>query len=187
MFTIISCFEVALRNKINKHYTSLYGVEWLSGFIYEGGRFDTPSTKRTQNIIRFAKNKLGADYTHFKLIAELDFGLWRYLFARPQFVAGGQNLLQIFPSKPRSSVSMQYNNTYIFNELTKINELRNRIAHHEPICFKNNTAVIDTNYIRQIYNLILQLFTWMNINAAELLYGLDHIQNVCNEIDKLKN
>jgi len=121
------------------------------------------------------------------LIAELDFGLWRYLFARPQFVAGGQNLLQIFPSKPRSSVSMQYNNTYIFNELTKINELRNRIAHHEPICFKNNTAVIDTNYIRQIYNLILQLFTWMNINAAELLYGLDHIQNVCNEIDKLKN
>lgn len=187
MFTIISCFEVALRNKINKHYTSLYGVEWLSDFIYEGGRFDTPSTKRTQNIIRFAKNKLGADYTHFKLIAELDFGLWRYLFARPQFVAGGQNLLQIFPSKPRSSVSMQYNNTYIFNELTKINELRNRIAHHEPICFKNNTAVIDTNYIRQIYNLILQLFTWMNINAAELLYGLDHIQNVCNEIDKLKN
>ena len=130
MFTIISCFEVALRNKINKHYTSLYGVEWLSDFIYEGGRFDTPSTKRTQNIIRFAKNKLGADYTHFKLIAELDF---------------------------------------------------------EPICFKNNTAVIDTNYIRQIYNLILQLFTWMNINAAELLYGLDHIQNVCNEIDKLKN
>ena len=108
MFTIISCFEVALRNKINKHYTSLYGIEWLSDFIYEGGRFDTPSTERTQNIIRFAKNKLGADYTHFKLMAELDFGLWRYLFARPQFVAGGQNLLQIFPSKPRSSVSMQY-------------------------------------------------------------------------------
>jgi hypothetical protein len=38
MFTIISCFEVALRNKINKHYTSLYGVEWLSDFIYEGVR-----------------------------------------------------------------------------------------------------------------------------------------------------
>ena len=81
----------------------------------------------------------------------------------------------------------QYNHTYIFNELAKINDLRNRIAHHEPICFLSNNAIIDTNYTRQRYNLILQLFTWMNINSGELLYGLDHIQNVCNEIDELKN
>ena len=82
---------------------------------------------------------------------------------------------------------MQYNHTYIFNELAKINDLRNRIAHHEPSCFLSNNAIIDTNYTRQRYNLILQLFTWMNINSGELLYGLDHIQNVCNEIDELKN
>jgi len=82
---------------------------------------------------------------------------------------------------------MQYNHTYIFNELAKINDLRNRIAHHEPICFLSNNAIIDTNYTWQRYNLILQLFTWMNINSGELLYGLDHIQNVCNEIDELKN
>ena len=82
---------------------------------------------------------------------------------------------------------MQYNHTYIFNELAKINDLRNRIEHHEPICFLSNNAIIDTNYTRQRYNLILQLFTWMNINSGELLYGLDHIQNVCNEIDELKN
>ena len=82
---------------------------------------------------------------------------------------------------------MQYNHTYIFNELAKINDLRNRIAHHEPICFLSINAIIDTNYTRQRYNLILQLFTWMNINSGELLYGLDHIQNVCNEIDELKN
>jgi hypothetical protein len=82
---------------------------------------------------------------------------------------------------------MQYNHTYIFNELAKINDLRNRIAHHEPICFLSNNPIIDTNYTRQRYNLILQLFTWMNINSGELLYGLDHIQNVCNEIDELKN
>ncbi len=187
IFTIISCFEVALRNRIDVHYTHLYGTEWLSDFIVEGGRFDTSTTRRTQNIIIFAKNKLAEAYTHSKLIAELDFGLWRYLFAQPQFVAGGQNLLRIFPSKPRSSALMQYNHTYIFNELAKINDLRNRIAHHEPICFLSNNAIIDTNYTRQRYNLILQLFTWMNINSGELLYGLDHIQNVCNEIDELKN
>ena len=95
-FTIISCFEVALRNKIDTHYTSLYGEEWLSDFISVGGRFDVDKTQRTKNIIWTAKNRLGNSYTHFKLIAELDFGLWKYLFAQPQFAAGGQNLLQIF-------------------------------------------------------------------------------------------
>jgi len=29
LFTIISCFEVALRNGINLHYSSLYGNDWL--------------------------------------------------------------------------------------------------------------------------------------------------------------
>lgn len=186
-FTIISCFEVALRNKIDTHYTSLYGEEWLSDFISVGGRFDVDKTQRTKNIIWTAKNRLGNSYTHFKLIAELDFGLWKYLFAQPQFAAGGQNLLQIFPSKPRSSASMQYNHTYIFNQLSQINELRNRIAHHEPICFLSKNTVIDTTIVRQRYNTILQLFTWMNINAADLLYGLDHIQDVCNEIDSFCN
>ena len=32
MFTIVSCFEVALRNAIDKHYTSLFGAEWLIDF-----------------------------------------------------------------------------------------------------------------------------------------------------------
>ena len=67
------------------------------------------------------------------------------------------------------------------------NELRNRIAHHEPICFLPKNTVIDTTIVRQRYNTILQLFTWMNINAADLLYGLDHIQDVCNEIDSFCN
>lgn len=183
MFTIISCFEIALRNKIDRHYTHIYGEEWLSDAINMGGIFDTSQTQKTKKIIWGIKTKLGNNYTHSKLVAELDFGVWRNLFANHQFVAGGQNLLRIFPSKPKSSVSMQYNHTYFFNELAKINIIRNRIAHHEPICFYQNT--INTQYVRQNYNLILQFFNWMNINASDLLYGLDHIQKVCDEIDNL--
>lgn len=185
MFTIISCFEVALRNAIDKHYTDIFGTEWLSDFVTTGGRFDSYDTIRTKTIIVNAKNKLNSSYTHYKLIAELDFGLWRYFFAQPQFRAGGQSLLQIFPSKPTSTPAIQYNHTYIFNELAKINDLRNRIAHHEPICFAPSSTTINTSYTRQNYNLILQFFRWMNINEAELLYGLDHIITVCNDIDSL--
>lgn len=187
MFTIISCFEVALRNMIDKHYTHLYGDEWLKNFVITGGKFDNNQCKTTRNIILSAKNKLKSSYNHSKLVAELDFGLWRYLFAKPQFKAAGQNLLQIFPSKPISTSIVQYNQSYVFDNLADINKLRNRIAHHEPICFQIGTAIIDTTYLRQNYNLILQFFKWMDINTSDLLYGLDHILKICREIDDFKN
>jgi len=79
---------------------------------------------------------------------------------------------------------MQYNQTYIFNILKNINKIRNRIAHHEPICFGVGNS-IDTTYARQQYGLILQLFQWMNIDAGELLYGLDGLSTICSKIDGL--
>ena len=68
--------------------------------------------------------------------------------------------------------------------------LRNRIdavmkAHHEPICFSKNPVSIDTQYIHNRYNRIMELFRWMGIDGASLLYGLGHIDNACNQIDAL--
>ena len=62
-------------------------------------------------------------------MAELGFGFWRYLFSDHQYRAAGQTLLHIFPSKPISSRTIQYNANFIFGELARINDLRNRIAH----------------------------------------------------------
>lgn len=110
---------------------------------------------------------------------------WRFMFAQNQFNATGRVLLRVFPSKPTSTPAIQYNNTYIFNQLAQLNDIRNRMAHHEPICFLPGHPVKNTTYARQHYNLILQLFQWMQIDEAALLYGLDHINDVCNEIDSL--
>ncbi len=184
LFTIISCFEIALRNKIDGVYSAVHGHDWLRDSANPGAIFDVPNCDTTRRIIRTAVNKLGRLYTHNKLVAEMDFGFWRYLFAQPQFLAGGQTLLGAFPAKPRSTPAIQYNHTYVFNELGRINELRNRIAHHEPVCFApGGGATINTVYVRQHYTLILQLFQWMTINESALLYGLDHVNSVCTEID----
>ena len=67
----------------------------------------------------------------------------------------------------------------------QINEIRNRIAHHESICFLPGRPVKDTTFAHQHYGLILQLFQWMTINESALLYGLDHINRVCSDIDAL--
>jgi hypothetical protein len=185
LFTVISCYEVALRNGINRQYSSQHGNDWLRDGALSGGMFDTQNCRHTKSIINNAVAKLGIHCTHAKLLALMDFGFWRYLFAQPQFYAGGQSLLRIFPAKPTSTPAIQYNQTFVFNQLGQINDLRNRIAHHEPICFVPGQAVKSTTYARQHYNLILQLFQWMSIDESALLYGLDHILTTCNEIDAL--
>lgn len=185
LFTTIGCFEIALRNSIDRHYTYALGNDWLKNGALPGGVFDTPNTELTRDAIRDAMRKLNRSYTHFKLVAELGFGFWRYLFASYQYTRAGSTLLRIFPQKPLSTPALQYNQGYIFNQLASINKIRNRIAHHEPICFVPRQPIKDTSYARQNYNLILQLFKWMNIDEHSLLYGVDHVSVVCDKIDLL--
>ncbi len=185
LFTIISCFEIALRNAIDRFYLQTLGKDWLKNAASIGGIFANTECKSTANSIFEEAVKLGQNYSHSKLVASLGFGFWRYLFSDHQYRAGGQSLIQIFINRPPSTPSQNYNAKFIFKELAKINEIRNRIAHHEPICFLPKQPIKDTHYIRTHYNGIITLFRWLNIDESALLYGLDHINEVCNEIDNL--
>lgn len=73
----------------------------------------------------------------------------------------------------------------MFNELDGINILRNRIAHHEPICFARRQPQIGTSYILNAYQNLHKLFMWMGIDSHSLLYGLDHVRQVCNRINAI--
>lgn len=184
-FTLISCFEIALRNKIDNECISSLGNDWLKLGTQQNDIFDNCNCRHTKQSINDAIRKLGNSYNHNKLVAELGFGFWRYLFAQNQYRATGRILLRIFPSKPISTATTQYNHRFVFNQLAKINQFRNRIAHHEPICFLYPQAIKNSTFARQQYGDIVQLFQWMNINEYEFLYGLDHIGNVCNQLDNL--
>jgi hypothetical protein len=185
LFTVISCFEIALRNAIDQHLLHKLGNDWLRNGASAGGIFDKHNCRLTRDNINDAVRKLNYIYNHNKLVAELGFGFWRYMFAPNQFAATGKTLLQVFPDKPISTAAIQYNQTFVFNQLAQINNLRNRIAHHEPICFVAGQPLKGTTYARHHYGLILQLFHWMRIDEGKLLYGIDHINSVCNQIDAL--
>ena len=185
LFTVISCFEISLRNSINQHCITTLGNDWLRNGAQSGGIFDNRNCGLTASNINDAIQKLNPHYTHNKLVAELGFGFWRFMFAPNQYSATGRTLLRIFPSKPTSTATMQYNQTFLFNQLIQINNIRNRIAHHEPICFSPGLPIKSTTYARQHYGIILQLFQWMCIDEAALLYGIDHINIICNQIDSL--
>ena len=187
MFTIISCFEVTIRNFIDRELTRVFGEEWLKDSISSDGFLAGQDTIKTFEIVKRAYEKLVDEnlYSHTKLLSGLDFGVWKYMFSPPQYRATGQVLLRVFPYKERSTPSCHINQSYIFNELDKINALRNRIAHHEPICFLTNHAVIHTDYIKIEYRKIQTLFAWMGVDSTSMLYGLDHVLKVCDKIDSL--
>ena len=188
VFTLISCFEVAIRNAIDSILTEKLGADWLRDAVLDGGIFDVPGCRDSARIIKKAYTRLMRDgsYSHPKLLAEMEFGVWKYMFANPQYRAAGRTLLAVFPNKPRSSAEAQYNNTFIFNKLDGLNVLRNRIAHHEPICFARRQPEIETTYILNAYQTLHKLFLWMGIDSPSLLYGLDHVQKVCSKINNLK-
>ena len=162
VFTVISCYEVALRNAIDSNLSHINGPDWLRDAILPGGMFDAPKFSRTAGIIR-----------------------WKYMFSNTQFRVTGRTLLGIFPNKPKSSRNRQYNNLFVFNELDAVNRLRNRIAHHEPICFLQNAEKISTEYLRSCYSRIITLFAWMGIQSDKLLFGIDHVLPLCETIEAL--
>ena len=188
MFAIICHFEVALRNAVDDILTVRLGSEWLNNSASPGGVFDSQATRRDYNNVKKEYDKLQKSglYSHSKLLASMEFGFGKYQFAPAQYACTKKSLMKVFPNKARSSAKQKYNLSYIFNELDRINTLRNRIAHHEPICFPKQASIIYTDYITNEYQKMMQLFCWMGINGKDLLLGLDHVQQICLKIDKLK-
>jgi hypothetical protein len=187
LFSVASLFEVVLRNKIDEHYKAKFfsrlgSDQWLDTQTEPGGCFyGNQQVEKTFKSIFEAKIKLKSrgKYTHDKLVAELTFGFWRYLFASKEFMVAGSTLHQIFVNRPRNT-----NHTAIFNKLASINNIRNRIAHHEPICF-NSVGRICTIYALDHYNIIIELLGWLDVNSAELLHGIDKVQQEITFINAL--
>lgn len=75
--------------------------------------------------------------------------------------------MAIFPNRAKG-----LGQRVIFNELVDIKSFRNRIAHHEPICF-DNIGNKDVDFSQYNYNQILKYIYFLGYNKDELYFGLD--------------
>jgi len=187
MFSIVSCLEVGLRNKVDSILSVSLGPDWLRDSILPGGIFDQPSTQKTKRIIDKVYQEIisKGHYAPSKLLSKMEFGIWKYMYAGPQYTSTGRVLLQIFPNKPKSTRLNRYDNTFVFGELNDINELRNRIAHNEPICFIPNSATKSSQYAISQYKKLFRLLSWMDIDSHPFLKHMDHVKTICRIIDFL--
>lgn len=177
-YGVVGMFEIMLRNAINTHYKQYFNDEnWIINQSIPGGLFEQEASeiRRTQH----AYMNMGV-YNNDKMVASFTFGFWTYLFTRRNYRVGGKTLLQIFPNKAHGLKQRD-----VYKQLTAIREFRNRIAHHEPICF-NSSNTIDTVYAKEHYELIRTYIGYMGFNPDSVLRMVEKPNSILKVIDKMK-
>ena len=135
-----------------------------------------PKRKEALSIIQNLEDS--GKYSPDRVVSSLSFGFWTHLFTKHPFSKGGKSILGIFPNK-----SKPLGQRRVFNELMRIKAFRNRIAHHEPICF-DQTGLVDISYAHSNYLLILRYLFFLGYKEGQILYGLDvQPDAIFNKID----
>jgi hypothetical protein len=126
--------EVTTRNAVSDALTALYGANWPWHQTFERSlpSPNGPIYKPRKDLI----NTRSSQPTTGKVIAELKFVFWQKMFtARNDVRIWDAQILSLFPNSP--SLTARQLRLKIYNDLEAIRQLRNRIAHHEPIFTRN--------------------------------------------------
>lgn len=178
LFMCIAIFEVSFRNAIDKHYTLRFGNKdlgepsWLLSQSSPSGFLAKKGCEKSRASVLESIQKFGEYFSHDKVVSNLGFAFWRNLFNAREYAAGGDSLLKIFQDKPRG---LGFNQTMVFNKLHVVNDTRNRIAHHDPICFVADTALVSFDTPQKAYEVMVELLCWMGFQGEKLLGGFDFI------------
>ena len=134
MFGIIQPLEIAFRNAIHLVLaTDLKRPDWYDMGLLQTQELESISAARN-SLWRWKKTD-----SPDRIVAELMFGFWVKLLNRNYEKAlWVTHLHKCFPFGPKPDREKTY------QRFIKIRDLRNRIAHHEPIFYKN----LETEYAR---------------------------------------
>ncbi|MCL1885820.1 MAG: Abi family protein [Dehalococcoidia bacterium] len=177
-FGLLSIFEVVFRNSINAHFKNHLGdPNWIvtqstNGFLV---RYQEPI------LSEYKKLMASGNYTNDRLLSTLSFGVWTFIFSRKCYKNSGKTSLQIFTAKPFGT-----NQSTIYNDLDEIRSLRNRIAHHESLCFNRN-GDIDLTYAQNILHLIQSYLVYLGYKPTQLLFGIEHPSFTIEKIYELSH
>ena len=173
----LNLFEVMLRNAINEHYAAYFSdTDWIVNQADTGKLLVDDKDMIRENESGFRRHGV---YSNDKMVASFTMGFWTFLFTKKNYRRGGKTLLQIFPYKQKGK-----NQSDIYKDLTHIREFRNRIAHHEPICF-DGTGHISTAFARRHYQLIREYIDSMGHQSNDVIHWAELPDEILCKIDNL--
>lgn len=166
-YAVLNIFEIILRNAIDRHFRLYYNdLNWIEHQLQAGGML-AHSPQKTEALKHIRDLTKRGKLTLDKVVSAQSLGFWTYMFNKIPFNAGGKKILDVFPNK-----QVGLGQKAVYNELQDIKQFRNRIAHHEPICFdaswNRNMA-----YAQQNYKQILKYISFLGYSDKQILYGYD--------------
>lgn len=167
----ITVFEVALRNALNRELIALAGrSDWYVSLFTQPGMSDlhkyiTQANKQIAN----RKEISSPD----KIVAELTLGFWVSLLNSKYEKMLWKDLRRAFPYIPKSE--RQRKN--ISAPLNSFRAFRNRVFHHEPICW-------NMKVLREIHRDMMMVMTWINRDISAWIAPLDRFEAVADSIEK---
>lgn len=177
-YGVLNLFEVMLRNAINVHYNAYYSdPDWIVNQADTGRLLADDKDMIRDNEANYRRHGI---YSNDKMVASFTMGFWTFLFTKNNYKRGGKTLLQIFPNKKKGK-----NQADVYKDLTLIREFRNRIAHHEPICF-NGAGHISTAFARMHYQLICEYVEYMGQDPLNVIQWAERPDEVLEKIDDIK-
>ena len=189
LYSPLAILEVALRNQLSAALAAHFQqADWLiaqqagSGFMRDR-RFQYRSAKTGKVVVndfllrsvQSAEKKIPGQPTQNALLAELMFGFWTEMFDKTPFKILQGVPLNVFVNKPAA-----VNRVDIFNRLTAVRKLRNRVYHYEPICLQQHTACL--NDVRVVHREIIELCTWLSPDLPDVVGRLDRFESTCQTI-----
>ena len=178
-YGVLNLFEVLLRNAVNEHYTNLLSdKDWIVNQADFGKLLADDKDMIRDTEAGFRKHGI---YSNDKMVASFTMGFWTFLFTKNNYRKGGKTLLRIFPNKAKGK-----NQADVYLDLTHIREFRNRIAHHEPICF-DGSGHISTSFARRHYQLICDYISYFGQQPNNVIQWAEKPDELLTKIDGMTN
>ena len=183
-YPLLGCFEVALRNRLNTVLAAYFAdSHWL--ITQQQGFMADPSlvfrNQRTGQVIRngFLRQELanaerkivaaGLVVTADRLVAGQTLAFWVDLFSLKHFRLLRGRPIQAFQNLPAGVGRVE-----ILQGLTAVRIFRNRIFHHEPVCFSGN--IISGVEAALMHRSLLQVMDWLSPDLLPFVAKLDEIE-----------
>lgn len=126
--------EVVLRNAVQGALTVRHAGRGRAGQWYDDPAAELDSYARKDVATAIRRARAGAVPPPGKVVAELNFGFWRFLLAKRYTALLWPALRPAFPSLGGSDRRL------LERPVGRVYKLRNRVAHHEPLIAENLAA-----------------------------------------------
>ena len=161
LFESSAIVEVVVRNEIDGKLTlwaRKFSQDWLD---------DLPLDQKGKSDILKARSRGTSGSPHGKVIAELNFGFWRFLVANRYLHNLWIPILQ--ECFPHLDGQVGIRREIVEHYLQKLWFLRNRIGHHEPIFDRN---------IREDLSAIDSLLGWISPDVRNWTLGQRRVESI---------